>query len=707
MQSYVRFAIPALLLFLAFAPAAVAQTVSDLLVQKSGPAEANAGSNVSYTVTLTSLGPDSASSVVLSDPTPGTMTFVSATQQSGPAFSCSDPGVGNGGVVTCSIATLAAGESAEFTFVFNIPGGTADGTFFTNIASVTAASFDPNDENDAAVASTTTPPPPTADIYVQKFGPAAAGPDTDVAYSITVGNSGPDTAPDIEWTDTLPGDMTFVSLQQTSGPALSCTTPAVGAGGTITCSGSLNAGTTAVFTLTGHIPNTASSGTAYQNFSSVDASTDDPNTNNNQSTFTVTVTSVDVSVTKTGPANATAGDPITYGITLANGGPDFANASFADVLPAETTFVSLLQQSGPAAACSLPPAGSEGTVSCSVGLASGASAVFDLTITIGNTVSISNTAEAFATQYDSDDTNDTSTVATAVTPASDLAVTKSAPATVAAGANLTWTVAVTNGGISDAANVTLTDPLPANTTFVSAAQNSGPLFDCTVPAAGATGTITCDAAAFAAGETATFTFVARVGAGTAADTIISNTATVAASTNDPDPADDSATAESTVTVASDVGITKTAAGSGVLAGAELTYTITVTNNGPSDAANVQFSDPLPANTTFVSLDQNSGPLFDCVTPAAGTNGSVTCSIASLPAPSTAVFSLTVEVADDATGTVENTVSITSGSGDPNAGNDSSTDATAIFVVAAAIPTLSTWAMLAMIAALAAIVLLRR
>ena len=67
-----------------------------------------------------------------------------------------------------------------------------------------------------------TVPIPQADIGVQKVGPDSAAPDTDVAYTITVNNSGPDAADSVSLTDTLPGTMTFVSIMQNSGPAFTC-----------------------------------------------------------------------------------------------------------------------------------------------------------------------------------------------------------------------------------------------------------------------------------------------------------------------------------------------------------------------------------------------------------------------------------------------------------------------------------------------------
>jgi uncharacterized repeat protein (TIGR01451 family) len=110
----------------------------------------------------------------------------------------------------------------------------------------------------------------------------------------------------------------------------------------------------------------------------------------------------------------------------------------------------------------------------------------------------------------------------------------------------------------------------------------------------------------------------------------------------------------------------------------LTYTILVTNAGPSNAAAVNFSDPLPAGTTFTNVFSTLPAGWTCSTPASDTNGTVSCSIASF-APGTATFTLAVRA--DATlpdGTVlTNTATVTSATADPSPGNESATATTTV------------------------------
>jgi len=654
----------------------VAET--DLFVSKDGPSSAPADSDVTFTITAGNNGPDSGG-ISLTDTLPGTMTFVSITQDSGPSFPCpTQPSPGSGGTINCS-ATFAAGDVATFSLVAHIPPGTPMGTTFTNSATVTGNGTDPNGENNTGSASVTVPIP-QADLGVQKVGPSSAAPDTDVSYTITVNNSGPDAADSVSLTDTLPGTMTFVSIIQNSGPVFSCSGTT-----TVTCSIlSLAAGATATFTLVGHIPPATPSGTNFTNVANVSTTTTDPNPDNNSSQTVLTVVTSDLAVTKTGPPTAIAGNTISWTITVTNNGPDAQPAAtLNDPLPAGTTFFSLTQDTGPAAVCNDPGAGNSGTITCSFpSLASGASAQFTLTATInpGFTGSLSNTATVSGTNADPNNANNSATAVTTVTASADLSVIKTGPATANAGTNITYTITLTNNGPSNAANVALTDVVPANTTFVAESQTTGPTFSCITPAAGGTGAINCTIASFAPGS-ATFSITVHISPG-AVGAVISNTANVATTTTDANPGNNSSTALTNATASADVSIVKTAPAAAATS-SNLTYSITVTNNGPSDAAGVTMSDTLPPNTTFVSESQPTGPAFICINPPSGGTGTVSCSIATLTAGTSATFSIVVQIAVAAPlGPSSNTATVTTSSPDPNPANNSSTAITTIALATA-------------------------
>ena len=226
--------------------------------------------------------------------------------------------------------------------------------------------------------------------------------------------------------------------------------------------------------------------------------------------------------------------------------------------------------------------------------------------------------------------NNSSTVTTNVATQADVSVTKTTAAgPVLAGNTIAYTITVANAGPSDAQTVALTDLVPANTTFVSDAQTSGPTFNLTSPAAGGTGTISGTIGTLALGASASFTVVVLVSPSTPNGATITNTADVTAATTDPNLANNSQTVTTNVVTRRDVSVTKTTAAGPVLAGNTIAYTITVSNAGPSDAQTVALTDIVPANTTFVSDAQTSGPAFSLTSPAAGGTGTITGTIGTL------------------------------------------------------------------------------
>ena len=156
-----------------------------------------------------------------------------------------------------------------------------------------------------------------------------------------------------------------------------------------------------------------------------------------------------------------------------------------------------------------------------------------------------------------------------------------------------------------------------------------------------------------------------------------NTASVQGNEADPSTANDTATASTMVNPAADLAVTKADSPDPVTAGQNLTYTITVNNNGPSAAANAALNYAVPANTTFQSLTAPAG--WSCTTPAAGGTGAVHCGAASLASGATASFTLAVKVnTGTAPGTtITSTATASSDTTDPNSANHSATATTAV------------------------------
>lgn len=397
------------------AGAAQAQPYPDLMLMKSGPESTAADTDLTYEVTVTNLGDagspgaDDATSVTMSDPLPPGTSFKSLSSPDG--WSCSTPAVGANGAVTCTIATLPAASGAQsFTIVAHVDAGAAGGTYFTNIASVSSAA-DSNDENNSYT-STAQIPAPSVDVGVHKLAADNVIDDTDLVYNLTVTASGAPAT--IALTDALPLPLTFVSLDAPSG--WSCTTPAVGSTGTVSCFIVNFTGATAAFTLTTHVPAGTPEGTFIQNFASVSTLQNDINPENDSSSVGTTVQGdADLGISKTGPASAERFEVLSYTVTVNNAGPSSAtNTVITDTLPAGLTFSAITSPSG--WSCATPAVGSGGTITCSRNeFAPASSASFTIEAEAVLDGSITNVATISSSDGDADTSNNSSSATTAVT----------------------------------------------------------------------------------------------------------------------------------------------------------------------------------------------------------------------------------------------------------------------------------------------------
>src|SRR5205823_3459104 len=200
---------------------------------------------------------------------------------------------------------------------------------------------------------------------------------------------------------------------------------------------------------------------------------------------------------------------------------------------------------------------------------------------------LSNTASVTSTTADPTPGDHSATETTGVNTAADLSITKSdSPDPVLAGNDLTYTIQVTNAGPSFARNVSISDAVPAGTSFVSA-DNGG---------TNTAGTVTWNLGDLGLAST-TVHLTVHVDPSRLAD--LSNTASVSSTTADPNPGQESATELTTVHTQADVQVSKSALPDPGTAGTDETFTLTVHNGGPSASAGYTLSDPLPAQTSFV------------------------------------------------------------------------------------------------------------
>jgi uncharacterized repeat protein (TIGR01451 family) len=279
----------------------------DLGVTKTTSADTvNPDTDVTYTVVVYNGGPDAAIDATLSDTLPAGMTFVSVSSPDG--WDCTTPSPGSGGTVTCvnpSLGTTGPGGEV-FMLVAHVPSTSEPGQFFTNTATIATSSLDPNDENNSSSAGIVVGAN-SADVGVEKSVDSdTVKANADITYTLRVQTSA--NADNVALHDTLPGDLTFVSLTQKSGPSFSCTVPNPGESGSIDCTlASFPAGGEAVFTLVAHVPAQTADGTEYTNTATVGTSTQDSNEENNSSTITSTVLNCDNDTVVTTTADSGAG----------------------------------------------------------------------------------------------------------------------------------------------------------------------------------------------------------------------------------------------------------------------------------------------------------------------------------------------------------------------------------------------------------------
>ncbi len=138
---------------------------------------------------------------------------------------------------------------------------------------------------------------------------------------------------------------------------------------------------------------------------------------------------------------------------------------------------------------------------------------------------------------------------------------------------------------------------------------------------------------------------------------ITNTATVAGNEADPNTANNTAQAVTTVLGNADLSVTKTDSPDPVTVGSNLTYTVTITNNGPDGATGVTLTDTLPAGVTFVSATPSQG---SC-------GGSVTCNMGTINNGASAT--VTIVVTPNTPGSITNIATVAGNETDPNLANN--------------------------------------
>ncbi|HEX4963208.1 MAG TPA: DUF11 domain-containing protein [Thermoanaerobaculia bacterium] len=638
-----------------------AAAVADLGITKTdGVATATPGGSVTYTITASNATAIGATGATVADTFPATLicTWTCAGAGGG---TCTATGSGN----INDTVNLPAGASVTYTATCAISAA-ATGTL-SNTATVTLAG-DPNAANNTATDTDTLTP--QANLGITKTdGVTTATPGGSVTYTITASNAGPSNAPGSSVSDTFPASLT-------------CTWTCVGAGGgTCTASGSGNIGDTVNLPAGGSVTYTAScniSASATGTLSNTatvaaPAGVTDPTPGNNSATDSDTLAaSADLSITKTdGVTTATAGGSVTYTITASNAGPSNATgATVADTFPASLTCTWTCVGAG-GGTCT---ASGSGNINDTVNLPNGGSVTYTAScnISASATGTLSNTATVTAPAGVTDPTpgNNSATDSDGLGATADLSITKTDGVTTATpGGSVTYTITASNAGPSNATGATVADTFPASLTCTWTCVGAGG-GTCTASGSGNVN----NTVNLPVGGSVTYTASCTISA--AATGTLSNTATVTApaGVTDPTPGNNSATDSDTLSASADLSITKTDGVTTVTAGGSVTYTITASNAGPSNATGATVADTFPASLTCT---------WTCVGAGGGTctasgSGNINNTV-NLPNGGSVTYTVSCTLSASATGTLSNTATVTAPAGvtDPTPGNNSATDSDTI------------------------------
>ena len=229
--------------------------------------------------------------------------------------------------------------------------------------------------------------------------------------------------------------------------------------------------------------------------------------------------------------------------------------------------------------------------------------------------------------------------------ASNLSIAKTASGTARVGELLTYTVTVLNGGPHTATEVRVDDALPLAATLVSSSITQGTCAGTTV--------LTCVVGTLNSGTRVTITINVRP---TVAGTL-TNTASVVGKEFDPNTADNTASVTTVVTADADLAVTQTGAPASALINANVTYTVTVRNNGPSATSVTTLTNTLPVGLSWVSTATTQGTC----------SGTVTCNLGSLANGASATVTITAKAVT--VGAKINTAAVSSTQIDPNPANN--------------------------------------
>ncbi len=592
------------------------------------------GDLLTYTLVVSNTGNETATNVTVSDTIPAHTTYVPGSIAGGD--SRSDAGLP---VLVWTINTLPPNVPVYLTFAVTVNIPLTDGLPIVNTGAVTATQV-PTPTTDT-VTDTVTSAHILAVTKSAWPSPVQAG--DLLTYTIAYTVTGDEPVYGVTVSDTVPVNTTFVTA----------TLPHILIGDTVVwplgdflppASGITQA--TGILTLVVQVDSPLVSGTVIYNAVAI---TDTSGLTDTDDITTPVQSSHTLSVTKSAsPSPVQAGGLLTYTIAWGISGNEPAfGVTVSDTVPLSTTFVSCTG--------GLSCDESGGLVTWDLGdQYPPASGVLTLVVLVDSPLVSGTLIYNGVAITDTSGLTDTDDITTPVQSSHALSVAKSAsPSPVQAGGLLTYTIAWSVSGNEPAFGVTVSDTVPLSTTYVACA-----------------GGLSCDESGglvtWSLGDqyppaSGVVTLIVRVDSTVPTGTVLYNAVAI----TDTSGITDTDEITTPVEARADLAVVKADDPDPVIVGTLLTYTLSVTNYGPSDAQNVVATDILPPEVAFVSADpaQSAGP------------NPLVWNLGDLAVGESLRLTVTVRVLVTTTGVFTNAVTVGSDTPDDNPANNTDDEPT--------------------------------
>jgi Domain of unknown function DUF11/Divergent InlB B-repeat domain len=646
------------------------------------PDPVTAGSNITYTIDATNVGPNNAPNAIVSTAVPSNTSFVSITAPAG--WSCTTPAVGASGAVSCSRPSFATGTTAQLILVVAVAPGAAGST---NVPAAFALTSDltetvPGDESAnlntlVNALNLTVTPSASANGTISPTSPQSVLYNATTSFTVTPsagfttsvgGSCGGALVGTTYTTNAVLSDCTVIASFT---PIVYSVTPSAGANGSIspTTVQSVNSGATATFTVTPNAGFTANVGgtcggalvgtiyttSAVTNNCTVSASftpiaySVTPSAGANGSISPATVQSVNSGATTTFTVTPNAGFTANVGGTCGGAlvGTTYTTNAVTNNCTVIASFVPIVYSV-------TPSAGANGSISPTTvqPVNSGSTTTLAVTPNAGFTAIVGGTCGGalVGTTYTTSAVTNNCTVSASFAPIV-YSVTPSAgvngsisPTTlqpVNSGATTTFTITPDAGFFSSVAgtcggalvgNTYTTNPVTNNCTVIA---SFAPIVYAVTPSAGANGSISpTTSQSVNSGATTGFTvtpnagFTANVG-GTCGGALVGTTYTTNAVTNNCTViASFVAIVYSVTPSASANGTISPSTNQSVNSGATTSFTVTPNTGftasvgGTCGGALVGIMYTTDAVTNNCTVSASFTPIVYSVTPSAGANGSI-------------------------------------------------------------------------------------